>query len=135
MEENDASNKNEEMDLITHSLKLLHESPVYVSLHVFQGVAGGSTLQLTCMIKKLRVPFLMDTGSTVSLKPYRYPHNQKNEIERQIKQLLSTEFIRESSSCYASLLVLVKKKDGSWCCCTDFRKLNAMTIKINFLYP
>jgi len=49
--------------------------------------------------------------------------------------LLSTGFIRESSRCYVSPLVLVKKKDGSWCCWTDFRKLNAMTIKNKFPTP
>ena len=31
--------------------------------------------------------------------------------------------------------VLVKKKDGSWRCCTDFRKLNAFTIKNKFPMP
>jgi len=64
LEEKDASDKDEEMDLITHNLKLLHESPVHVSLHALQGVAGESTLQLTGMIKKQRVAFLMDTGNT-----------------------------------------------------------------------
>ena len=53
---------------------------------------------------------ILNNDVPVSLKPYRYPHNQKSEIERQIKQLLSTGFIRESSSCYASPLVLVKKR-------------------------
>ena len=69
------------------------------------------------------------------LKPYRYPHAQKEEIERQVKSLLSTGFIRESASCYASPLVLVKKKDGSWRCCTDFQKLNALTVKNKFPMP
>jgi len=44
IEEKDASDKDEEMDLITHSLELLLESLVHVSLHALQGVAGGSTL-------------------------------------------------------------------------------------------
>ena len=62
-------------------------------------------------------------------------HAQKEEIERQVKSLLSTGFIRESVSCYASPLVLVKKKDGSWRCCTDFQKLSALTVKNKFLMP
>ena len=33
---------------------------------------------------------ILNNYAPVSLKPYRYPHNQKTEIERQIKQLLST---------------------------------------------
>nr|KYP74689.1 Retrovirus-related Pol polyprotein from transposon 17.6 [Cajanus cajan] len=63
------------------------------------------------------------------LKPYKYPHAQKEEIERQVKALLTTGFIRKSGSCYASPLVLVKKKGGSRRFCTDFRKLNALKIK------
>jgi len=59
------------------------------------------------------------------LKPYRYPHFEKEEIERQIQSLLSMGFIKESSICY----VLVKKKDGSWTCGSDFRKLNVVKNK------
>ncbi|XP_027347962.1 uncharacterized protein LOC113859365 [Abrus precatorius] len=47
----------------------------------------------------------------VCSKPYRYPHVQKEEIERQVQGLLATGFIREIASSYASPLVLVKKKD------------------------
>lgn len=57
MKEKDASDKDAEMNLITQSLELLHESSVHVSLHALQGVAGGSTLQLTGMIKKQSIPF------------------------------------------------------------------------------
>ncbi|BAT76187.1 hypothetical protein VIGAN_01415700, partial [Vigna angularis var. angularis] len=48
----------------------------------------------------------------VWLKPYKYPNTQNPEIERRIKALLFTGFVIESSSCYASPLVFVKK-DGS----------------------
>nr|KYP45209.1 Transposon Ty3-I Gag-Pol polyprotein [Cajanus cajan] len=71
----------------------------------------------------------------VCLRPYKYLHNQKVEIEGQVKALLSTGFIRESSSCYASPIVLVKKKDGSWRYCINFKKLNALTIKNKFPMP
>ena len=41
------------------------------------------------------------------------PHAQKEEIERHVEVLLTTGFIKESTSSYASPLVLVKKKDDS----------------------
>ena len=69
------------------------------------------------------------------LKPYRYLHAQKEEIERLVKSLLSTGFIRESAGCYASPLVPVKKKNGSWRCCTNFQKLNVLTVKNKFPMP
>ena len=42
----------------------------------------------------------------VCSKAYRYLHVQKEEIEKQVQDLLATRFIKESTSSYASLLVL-----------------------------
>jgi len=78
---------------------------------------------------------ILTSDIRVCLKPYRYPQSQKAEIERQVKTLLSMGFIKETSSCYASSLVLVKKKDGSCRCCVDFIKLNALTVKNKFPIP
>lgn len=47
------------------------------------------------------------------LKPYRYPHAYKFEIEHQVTEMLKNGIIKHSSSPYASLFLLVKKKDGS----------------------
>ena len=42
--------------------------------------------------------------------------------------MMDTGIVRESSSPYASSLVVVKKKDGSNRMCVDYRKLNLITI-------
>jgi len=52
-----------------------------------------------------------------------------------VQQLLVTRFIRESTSSYASPLVLIKKNGGSWRCCIDLKKLNAFTVKNKFPIP
>ena len=49
----------------------------------------------------------------VAVRPYRYPYFQKNEIERQVKQLLEDGVIQPTSSPYSAPVLLVKKKDGS----------------------
>jgi hypothetical protein len=56
-------------------------------------------------------------------------------MEQQIKQLLETSVIRQSTSPYASPTILVRKKDGTWRLCIDYRKLNAQTIKDKFPIP
>lgn len=70
-----------------------------------------------------------------NLRPYRVPHQQKEEMEQQIKKLLEASIIRPSDSPYAAPALLVKKKDGTWRLCTDFRKLNDQTTKNKFPIP
>jgi hypothetical protein len=69
------------------------------------------------------------------IRPYRVPHKQKDEMEQQIKQLLESLVIRHSNSPYASPAILVRKKDGTWRLCIDYRKLNGQTIKDKFPIP
>lgn len=49
--------------------------------------------------------------------------------------MLTSGTIQTSSSPYASPMVLVKKKDGTWKLCVDYRSLNGMTIKDRFSIP
>ena len=54
--------REQETELVEQSLDLIRDADVHISLNALQGVAGGNTLQMTCLIKKQPVPFLMDTG-------------------------------------------------------------------------
>lgn len=68
-------------------------------------------------------------------KPYRYSPLQKDEIERQVQEMLSSGVIVHSMSPYAAPVLLVNKKDGSWRFCIDYRRLNLVTIKNKFSLP
>ncbi|KAL4309278.1 hypothetical protein GQ457_01G012100 [Hibiscus cannabinus] len=78
---------------------------------------------------------LKEGTQPVNLRPYRFPHHQKTEVERQISEMLAASIIRTSTSPFASPCLLVKKKDGSWRFCVDYRQLNDRTIKNKFPIP
>jgi hypothetical protein len=63
------------------------------------------------------------------------PAYQKDALEKIIEQLLDSEVIRVSLSPYSSPAILVRKKDGSWRLCIDYRQLNANTIKNKYPIP
>jgi hypothetical protein len=71
----------------------------------------------------------------VNTRPYRLSHSQKDTMEALILQLLKKQVIRPSVSPYSSPTILVKKKDGTWRLCIDYRKLNKLTIKNKFPIP
>ncbi|PNX96980.1 retrotransposon-related protein, partial [Trifolium pratense] len=78
---------------------------------------------------------LTHNADPVNIRPYRYPQFQKHEIEQQIQQMLSQGIIQPSSSAFSSPVLLVRKKDGSWRFCVDYRALNAVTVKDRFPIP
>ncbi|KAL2337146.1 hypothetical protein Fmac_011592 [Flemingia macrophylla] len=78
---------------------------------------------------------LLEGSQSVKVKPYIYPHNQKEEIEKLVSTMLDEGIIQPSKSPLSSPIILVKKKDGSWRVYTDYRALNAIIIKDSFPIP
>ena len=56
-------------------------------------------------------------------------------MEKIVQELQDCGFIRSSTSPYLSLVLLVKKNDGSWHFCVDYRSLNALTVRDRFPIP
>lgn len=60
---------------------------------------------------------------------------QKNKLERLTREMLQIGVIRDNCSPNASPIVKVKKKDGFWRFCVDYRQLNQLTVKDRFSIP
>ena len=79
----------------------------------------------------------INTGNAAPIHqdPRRTPPWKQAEVERRVNTLLESGMIEESSSPWASNVVLVTKKDGSQRLCVDYRRLNELTVKDTFPIP
>ena len=57
------------------------------------------------------------------------------ELKAKVQELLSKGFIRPSASPWGAPLLFVKKKDGSFRMCIDYRQLNKVTVKNKYPLP
>jgi hypothetical protein len=78
---------------------------------------------------------LVSGATPINIRAYRYPPSLKDEIEHQVNTMLEQGLIQPSKSPFSSPMLLVRKKDGSWRFCVDYRYLNTMTVKSVYSIP
>ncbi|GMP30809.1 hypothetical protein CsSME_00005304 [Camellia sinensis var. sinensis] len=64
---------------------------------------------------------------------YRMASAKLRELRTQLQELLEKGFIRPSTSPWGALVLFAKKNDGSLRLCIDYRQLNRVTIKNQYL--
>jgi len=65
-------------------------------------------------------------GAPFRIRPYRLSPEMKQEVDKQLDQMLQAGIIAESdNSPWASPIILARKSNGEWRFCSDMRRLNA----------
>ncbi|GJT25085.1 putative reverse transcriptase domain-containing protein [Tanacetum coccineum] len=74
-------------------------------------------------------------AAPVAQAPYRLAPSEMQELSNQLQKLADQGFIRPSTSPWGAPFLFVKKKDGSFRMCIDYRELNKLTVKNRYPLP
>ncbi|GJT30782.1 putative reverse transcriptase domain-containing protein [Tanacetum coccineum] len=72
---------------------------------------------------------LVPGATPVAKSPYRLAPSEMQELYGQLQELQDKGFIRPSHSPWGAPMLFVRKKDGSFRMCIDYRELNKLTVK------
>jgi hypothetical protein len=75
---------------------------------------------------------LRPRAQPVNVRPYRFPPAMKDEVEKQIIEMVSKGIIQHIQSSFSSPVLMVKKKDRTRCFYVDYMYLNALTVKSKY---
>ena len=94
-------------------------------------VSEGGCTGRTSVIKHT----IRTEGSPIRQPLRRIPFVLQDTVKTEIKKMLQQGVIRKSCSPWSSPVVMIKKKDGAWRFCIDFRKVNSVTHKDAYPLP
>nr|GEY67577.1 putative reverse transcriptase domain-containing protein [Tanacetum cinerariifolium] len=110
---------------------LLKGCPIFLAHVTTKGDLSGipPTRQVEIQID------LIPGAAPMARAPYRLALSEMKKLSDQLKELADKGFIRPSSSPWGAPVLFVKKKDGSFRMCIDYRELNKLTMKNRYPLP
>nr|GFA79361.1 putative reverse transcriptase domain-containing protein [Tanacetum cinerariifolium] len=78
---------------------------------------------------------LIPGAAPIARAPYRLAPSEMKELSDQLQELSDKGFIRPSSSPWGAPVLFVKKKDGLFWMCIDYRELSKLTVKNRYPLP
>ncbi|GKD74196.1 hypothetical protein Tco_1332478, partial [Tanacetum coccineum] len=86
--------------------------------------------------REIKFQIELTSGATpIAKSPYCLAPSELEELSGQLKELQDKGFIRPSLSPWRAPVLFVKKKDGSFRMCIDYRELNKLTVKNRYPLP
>ncbi|GKA42130.1 retrotransposon protein, putative, ty3-gypsy subclass [Tanacetum coccineum] len=111
------------------------ENPVTVISNVKSSRVHGKRMPGLPPARPLNSNRLILGAAPVARAPYRLAPSEMKELSEQLQELSDKGFIRPSSSPWGAPVLFVKKKDGSFRMCIDYRELNKLTVKNRYPLP
>ena len=113
----------------------------YKDVSISQSLSPNQREQVTDLLDEFKGIFTDIPGTTdlvehkivlsddkpVHVKPYPMPYTMQDVTKKEIDEMLRLGIIEYSDSAYSAPIVMVKKRDKSYRCCIDYRKLNLIT--------
>lgn len=107
---------------------------LYTLLQKYRDCFATNMKEVGC-VKDFEMKINLTDNRPVVYRPYRLSFSERLQVREIVDELLDTDIIQESSSDYASPILMVRKKSGEQRLCVDFRALNNKTIKDRFPLP
>ena len=118
---------------LTHLQKLQQDNITELLARFSSAVSQDDTDLGYCDLVKHKI----DTGRhrPICTRQWPIPNSTKQTMEEQCKKMLEMGVIEPCASPWRSPSLLIKKSDGTYRYCIDFRNINNVTTKDNFPIP
>ncbi|CAG9089257.1 unnamed protein product [Plutella xylostella] len=107
---------------------------LYAILHKYKHCFASTLKELGCT-NVTEMTIEINSKRPIVYRPYRLSHKEREQVRTMVQEMLEADIIRESTSEYASPIILVRKKDGKLRLCIDYRLLNSVTVKERYPMP
>jgi len=126
-----SSDKESKNELSSH-LSSEQNSELSLVLSEFADIFSDVPCKTTLSVHHIE---LQPDTKQIQCTPYRLNPEKADALKQELNKLLDLGIIEESSSPWASPIVMVPKPDGTLRLCTDFRKVNSVTVPDPFPLP
>lgn len=94
---------------------------LYKLLQNYRDCFALSLDEIGCAPNEFEMKIELNDSKPIVYRPYRLSFSEKAKVREMVNELIENDIIRESTSDYASPILMVKKKTGEQRLCVDFR--------------
>lgn len=112
-----------------------NKTDVVALVNEFRDIVSKTTSQIGMANKVAMSINLKSPEKTVYYRPYRLSQHEREKVIEMIDEMKGAGIVEDSTSEFASPILLVRKKSGEFRLCVDYRELNKLTVKDHYPLP